>query len=438
MEFDNVPNFRPQVSRSLSRFSVERQNKPGVSFSASAFKSRRIVIGRIFSNKAMTDKIMIHNHVANTIERCNNAQGEYILVAQDTTHYNFDSQEGIEGMGFMCKQSRGILQHNVLAIAEEGLPLGLIDQHNWSRKSILPFDNEGSVESTKWLNGLDRVNKTLGMINKTVVLMQDREADIYNLFIAERADNVKLIVRVFQNRLAEETTSKEINYVPKMPDLCKSPGIFVKRIWRNKKEELVRFIVKFAEISILSTKKDNHNQKTLPLNIVSMVEVDENDQIVQNGANWLLLTSLEVKNAEQAFQVANFYCLRWSVERFHYTLKSGALNIEKMQFDDIITMVNAIAFHSVIAWELLYITYLQRINFDDDAIKYYPKPVISLLEKVVKKKIVTLGQYVLALTSLVGFQKSKVTPFPGVKKLAEALERFYYIKIGANLETVTR
>ena len=58
-------------------------------------------------------------------------------------------------------------------------------------------------------------------------------------------------------------------------------------------------------------------------------------------AQWWLLTSLPTENLAQVNKVVDFYALRWRVERLHYTLKSGALNVFKLQFDDIHTKVNA-------------------------------------------------------------------------------------------------
>jgi hypothetical protein len=35
------------------------------------------------------------------------------------------------------------------------------------------------------------------------------------------------------------------------------------------------------------------------------------------------------------------------------------------------------------------------------------------------------------LAALVGFARSKKQPLPGVKVLAQAIERFYYVKLGS-------
>jgi hypothetical protein len=56
---------------------------------------------------------------------------------------------------------------------------------------------------------------------------------------------------------------------------------------------------------------------------------------------------------------------------------------------------------------------------------------VTLLEKVSSQKIVSLGQAVLALTKLIGFAPSKKQPFPGVKVLATALDRFFFMKLAS-------
>ena len=46
---------------------------------------------------------------------------------------------------------------------------------------------------------------------------------------------------------------------------------------------------------------------------------------------WFLLTTHPVKSRQDALTVAKAYCLRWRVEEFHKTWKSGACNLESSQ-----------------------------------------------------------------------------------------------------------
>ena len=125
-----------------------------------------------------------------------------------------------------------------------------------------------------------------------------------------------------------------------------------------------------------------------------------------------------------------FYALRWRLERLPYTLKSGALAVEKLQFDDLTTTLNALAFYSVVAWQRLAIVYLTRHAPDEVATKCFTAQEITILAATSKKPLPTVKAVTLALAKLVGFAPSKRQPLPGIKMLALALERFHYLKLG--------
>ena len=71
-----------------------------------------------------------------------------------------------------------------------------------------------------------------------------------------------------------------------------------------------------------------------------------------------LLTSLPIDNEEDMKRITLFYSFRWRIERFHYTLKTSALAVEKLQFDDMKGTIHALTFYSVVAWQILAIVYL--------------------------------------------------------------------------------
>jgi Transposase DDE domain len=151
----------------------------------------------------------------------------------------------------------------------------------------------------------------------------------------------------------------------------------------------------------------------------------------EDAATWYLLTSLPITTASDVQRVIKFYALRWRIERFHYTLKSGALQVEKLQFDDIQTLINSLAFYSVVAWQLLSLTLALREDPDQNASILFDPSEVILLQKVSSKKIVSLRDAILALAKIVGFAPSKKQPFPGVKVIATAIERFFFIKLGS-------
>ena len=347
--------------------------------------------------------------------------------------YNYSGHHSMEGLGLIQGNVKGIIQHNLLSISDLGIPLGLIGQEYWSRKSTQPYEGK---ESQKWEKGLKTVNKELGDIGKKIVLIQDREADIFSFFQAPRAKNVDLLVRVHQPRNMELLHSQKVCKLADMSDELPVLGKKTVTISRNGKEITLTLSLQGGGVNVLSGKKGSKEQKTQGLSLVIAQEIEAVDA---NGKNvfdpnekaiWYLLTSLKVENESDMQEITGFYALRWQVERLHYTLKSGALNVEKLQFDDLQTTINALSFYSVVAWQLLAIVYLTRHQKDEIASTCFEENEIIILEKTNQKTLKTVKEVTLALVKLAGFAPSKKQPMPGIKILAQALERFYYIKLG--------
>jgi len=72
-------------------------------------------------------------HKEQTIERMKKHQT--VLVIQDTTSLDYRTHPATKGLGNYCKSQSalGLKVHTALAVTEEGLPLGILTQHIWTR-----------------------------------------------------------------------------------------------------------------------------------------------------------------------------------------------------------------------------------------------------------------------------------------------------------------
>jgi hypothetical protein len=281
------------------------------------------------------------------------------------------------------------------------------------------------------------VNRELDGIDKRVVLIQDREADIYSFFQATRAKSVDLIVRVHYPRNIEIVESGEVCKLEQMREKLEVVGEKQITISRNGREITLVLSLRAASVNVLAGKHNKTGKsKTDGLTLVIAEEkaaFDNKGKSVfdpNNRAIWYLLTSLEVEDQADIERITLFYSLRWRVERLHYTMKSGALEVEKLQFDDLTTTINALAFYSIVAWQILAIVYLTRAEKDEEASRCFEAKEIEILEATSRKVIKTVKEATLALAGLAGFAPSKRQPMPGIKVLAQSLERFFYIKLG--------
>jgi hypothetical protein len=401
--------------------------------------SFRQTVASIFSNPKMSPTIMQEGHLTNTRLRAQASSGDYLIAAQDTTYYNYSGHKQIEGLGVIQGNVKGVIQHNVLLMNELGSPLGLIDQQCWTRKGGKDFEGK---ESLKWLNGLKAVNTHLSECDKKVVLVADREADIFHFFKAKRAAFVELLVRVHQPRNMEVLADGAVVKLDSMSGHLSDFGTKQVLIQRENRELTLTLALKAGAVNVLADKDLTDSQhKTQGLSLVVAEETACVDS--QTGADvfnekqkaaWYLLTSLPIDNQEDVERIVRFYALRWRIERYHYTLKSGALNVEKLQFDDLHTLLNALSFYSIVAWQLLALTYLVREQADAPPTLVFEEQEMEILQTISNKNIETLRQAVLILGKIVGFAPSKKQPLPGIKVLAQALERLYFIKMGAKLK----
>ena len=400
--------------------------------------SFRQTVAGIFAHEKMNETVMLSGHIKATMERGEASVGEYLIAAQDTTYYNYSGHKKMSGLGVIQGNVRGLMQHNVLLIDSQGIPLGLLDQQYWTREGSkdLPFAEK---ESRKWLKGLNAINSMASQSTKRIVAVEDREGDVFSFFTAQRCPNVELLVRVYQARKLEIASSGKVCKLPEVSPHLSDYGEMKVSIQRDNREVELTLNLRAERVNVYPHKDLSPNKhKTQGLSLVVAEEVacidlktQEDIFCSEDAAEWYLLTSLPITTASDVQRVIQFYALRWRIERFHYTLKSGALQVEKLQFDDIQTLINSLAFYSVVAWQLLSLTLALREDPDQSAsILFEPNEVI-LLQKVSSKKIVSLRDAILALAKIVGFAPSKKQPFPGVKVLATAIERFFFIKLGS-------
>jgi hypothetical protein len=137
---------------------------------------------------------------------------------------------------------------------------------------------------------------------------------------------------------------------------------------------------------------------------------------------WILLSTLRVESFEEACRCVRYYALRWRVERFHYTLKQGC-TVEKVQFDDAHTLKNALALYSVVAWRLLWMTYVARQNPQAPAEELFTAVELAVLRHKTQLAVQTALGAVRAVAQLGGFPGNPSAKEPEVKVLWRGLRR---------------
>ncbi len=92
-----------------------------------------------------------------------------------------------------------------------------------------------------------------------------------------------------------------------------------------------------------------------PLDIWVVHAVETAPPEAASPVEWFLLTTVDIRAAEDAVQCLRWYCLRWRIEDFHRVLKSGC-GIEEIAHETAERIRRAIAINLVIAWRIMLIT----------------------------------------------------------------------------------
>ena len=190
----------------------------------------------------------------------------------------------------------------------------------------------------------------------TVVSVGDREADVYELFLLAQKDpaHPKLLIRAEQDRCLQDS---DANLWRTMESQAVA-GTRLLDLPRTKRRAARHCVleVRFARVE-LQTPKRHRPRQALSLWAVYVKEIDPPS--AKEAIEWMLLTTLEVNNYEQALEKIDWYNKRWGIEEYHKTLKS-VCRIEDRQLGDRTVWQNCLAIDLVVAWRIEHVKKLAR------------------------------------------------------------------------------
>src|SRR6185436_3448526 len=106
---------------------------------------------RFLENDAIDAASIAASSYAATLSRC--VPYDRVFVAVDSTSVSLTdhaNRKGFGRVGISAKPSRGLYTMNALAVAPDGVPLGLVEQHWWARdkpKAPRPKSKNGSYRA---------------------------------------------------------------------------------------------------------------------------------------------------------------------------------------------------------------------------------------------------------------------------------------------------
>jgi hypothetical protein len=389
---------------------------------------------RFLENSGNTMEKIHKSHYEATVNRT--GKEKVVLAVQDTTTLNYCTHPATENLGLIGFRENGgigLIVHDTMAFNADGTPLGVIDVQCWARDPAefgkKHFRHQYGIEqkeSNKWLKSFKAVAEAQRRCSGTTLIsVGDREADIYELFhlALSGSKNPKLLVRGEHNRLLADGQGRLYEYISSK----EMAGVQTVHVPRKKKQPAreAKLGVRFAEVKLQPPK----SKKGLgELTIFAIVAEEMKAPESVEGLKWILLTTCEVKTFEQAVEKLRWYCIRWGIEIYHRTLKSGC-KIEQRQLGSAERIESCLAIDMVVAWRIYHLTKLGRevpdvpcTVFFEDA-EWKALVAYKTQNPIPPEKPPTLRKAIHMVASLGGFLGRKCDGEPGTQTLWLGLQR---------------
>lgn len=389
---------------------------------------------RFFEHPHMSMDKVLEQHYEATLGRV--SQEGLVLAVQDTTTLNYTAHPATENLGpigYRLDKGIGLILHDTMTFNRDGTPLGLLDVQCWARdgedfgkkkrRHKVPIEEK---ESHKWLISFCKVAEAQKRCPETtLVSVGDREADIYELFELALKDlsGPKLLVRASQNRILAEGQGHLWDKVSEQ-DISGIQEVYVPRRGRRP-ARVARLSVRFAEVTLKPPqKKKEHKELTLWAILAREEDAPEDIKPIE----WMLLTTFRVTNFEEATEKVGWYAIRWGIEVYHRTFKSGC-KIEERQLGHADRIETCLAIDMVVAWRIFHLTKLGRETPDVPCTVFFEDAEWKALNTYITQNPTTpdqplsLRDAIRMVASLGGFLGRKSDGEPGTKSLWIGLQR---------------
>ena len=415
------------------------------SFTQAVGQAGRQAAHRLMSNPLININSIMAGHYRQTALRA--VAYPVVLALQDTVAMGYDTHHAKQGLGPIDNRpdGRGLLGHHVFVVTPEGLPLGLMDLVMWARDPDAHGKGKDRrakpthlKESQKWIHGEQALLARLAP-QQYVILIQDREADIYDFLATQRREGVDFIVRsahpraVLVSDTAEEPFCRKTDLLTASQEapIVGTMDVTVPRS-NDRPERQAQLTLRATRLRVLAPKDRRLDTDTawVDLTVVSATEEDAPEG--HTPIHWVLLTSLTVNTAEDASLVVTRYSRRWLIERLHHTLKSGQ-RAEKLQISDLHSLCNTLALLFIVAWRVMHVAHLYRTNPELPALEVVSSTELQVLETETDAEITTVGQAVLAIAKLGGYQAYRSAPPPGTVSIWRGIRRLEALTHGWHL-----
>lgn len=410
-------------------------------------ESEAKAVYRFLQNDRVSEKDIIENLIHNCRTAC---AGRFVVCIQDTTEINLSSHgkrinkdsfvgttnaKGSQGLGFFIHPS-------LVLDAVTGTPYGYSDIKVWNRPLEFKSKHERQYgklpieekESYKWIEVSKNTQASLRDVVEGMVIVQDREGDIYEQFAIIPDAQTDLLIRARVDRTLADR-SKLFSCLADQP--CQ--GFYEVQVdacaKTKRKKRTAKIEIRYKEVEL---KRTSATSKGVASSIkLYLIEAKEADYTGLDKICWRLLTTLPIQTIEMAEMCVEWYKWRWTIEEVFKILKKEGYNVEasELEYASSVRKLSLLIMEVVIKLFLMRLAYAEPERemsadscFTAEEQEFLEHQIKSLEGKTEKQKNhykkKELKRYVWAIARLGGWKGYESKRHPGITTLWIGLKYF--------------
>jgi hypothetical protein len=287
-------------------------------------------------------------------------------------------------------------------------------------------------ESYKWIEVSRQTRSGLSDIVEGMVIVQDREGDIYEQFALIPDEKTDLLVRAGTDRRLADG-SKLFSCLSNQQAKGKYEIFIAAK--EKRKSRTATIEVRYKEVEIIKT--TGTSKGVCPSVKLHLVEAKEINYSGSDKVCWRLLTTIPAANIETAMMCIDWYSWRWTIEEVFKILKKEGYNIEasELEYASSVRKMCLLIMETVIKLFLMRIAYAEpeiEINagvcFTNDEQEFLEYQIIQFEGKTEKQKnpyqAKDLKRYVWVIARMGGWKGYESKRHPGITTLWIGLKYF--------------
>lgn len=402
---DSCKKIRRYGIHSIKQFTRHTSGKKGLQLLTSLEQNQSAIVNRFlprqkekiagyrFLQNARIKNMMLSDSLQ---AKCaENSDGAHIIGVQDTTEYNYQHHSKRVKTGSLGtvgnNRDMGFFSHIMICFdAHTTLPLGISYAKQWGRNPArkdkyernypyLPIEDK---ESFRWIEAAQKT-KSLLSTAKHITLISDRESDIFQIWSRVPDHRTDLIIRARVDRKLFNKPTTVFNFLGNQP-VMGSYSIELKGDARKRQSKRSALInVKYVDVEIRKPKLVKRLKDQEPDSLrLFVIEAKEDTQTIAPGdtpIHWVLFTTYQVTDIEQAKQIIQWYCFRWQIEQFFRITKKQGIDVESSQLESGEGLMKLVLFGFAVALKILQLSLARDGSKNDNARKYFESEELIVL-----------------------------------------------------------